>query len=45
MNVYKVKYMLSGTYFCLNSIKIENQTESTKKVTKNEEPLTPVSLC
>ena len=40
--------MLSGTYFCLNSIKIENQTESTKKVTKKEEkeePLTPVNLC
>ena len=37
--------MLSGTYFCPDSIKIENQTVSIKKVTKKEEPLTPVSLC
>ena len=37
--------MLSGTYFCPNSIKTESQTASTKKVTKKEEPITPVSLC
>ena len=37
--------MLSGTYFCPNSIKIESQTVSTKKVTKKEELITPVSLC
>ena len=32
------KCILSGTYFCPNSIKIENQAVSTKKVTKKEEP-------
>ena len=35
----KLKYVLSGTYFCPNSIKTENQAVSTKKVTKKEEPL------
>ena len=39
IDVYNVKYILAGTYFCRNSIKIENQTVSTKKLTKREEPL------
>ena len=39
INVRNVKYILSGTYFYSNSIKIENQAVSTKKVTKKEEPL------
>ena len=34
-----VKYILSGTFFSPTSIKIENQTVSTKKMTKKEEPL------
>ena len=38
INVRNVKYILSGTYFYPNSIKIENQAVSTKKVTKKEEP-------
>ena len=33
-----VEYILSGIYLCPNSIKIENQTVATKKVTKKEEP-------
>ena len=45
INVHNVKYMLSGTYFCPNSIKIESQTLSTKKVTKKEELITPLRLC
>ena len=39
INVCSVKYILSGTYFCPNSIKIKNQAVSTKNVTKKEEPL------
>ena len=34
-----VKNILSGTYFCPNSINIETYTVSTKKVAKMEEPL------
>ena len=36
--MHSVKYMLSVTYFCFNSIKIENKV-STKKVTKKEKPV------
>ena len=39
INVRNVKYILSGTYFCHNSIKIENQAVSTKKMTKKEKLL------
>ena len=39
INVHNVKCILSGTYFCPKSIKIENWTASIKKVTKKEEPL------
>ena len=39
INKHNVKHILSGTYFCPNSTKIENQAVSTKKVTKKEEPL------
>ena len=38
VSICNVNYILSGTYFCPNSIKIENQAVSTKKVTKKEEP-------
>ena len=34
-----VKYILSDTYFCCNSIKNENNTLPIKIVTKKEEPL------
>ena len=34
-----VKWILPGTYFCPNLIKIKNLTVPTKKVTKKEEPL------
>ena len=37
MDVQNVKYILSDTYFCPKSIKVENWTVS--KVTKKEEPL------
>ena len=36
--MHDLKYILSGTYFCPNSIKIENQALATTKLTK-EEPL------
>ena len=36
--VHYVKYILSSTYFCPNSIKIENQAVSTIKVTREEPP-------
>ena len=39
INVLNFKYMLSGTYFCPKSIKIENQAVSAKKETKMEELL------
>ena len=56
INVYNVKYVLSGTYFCPI---FENQAVPTKKVTKKQEPVNlnlaessevkslafPVSLC
>ena len=34
IDAQNVKYVLSDTYFCPNSIKTENETVSTKKVTK-----------
>ena len=37
--MHNVKYILTGTYTCPNSIKIENQAVPTKKETKKEEPL------
>ena len=40
INVHNIKYILSGTYFCPSSVKIENQAVSAiKNVTKMEEPL------
>ena len=39
INVYNVKYILPGTCFCSNSIKIENQAVPTEKVTKKEESI------
>ena len=39
INVRNGKYVLSGTYFCPNSIKTENKAVLTKKVTKRKEPL------
>ena len=39
IDVQTVKNILSDTYFCPNSIKIENNTVSTKNVTEKEEPL------
>ena len=38
INVHNLKHILSATYFCPNSIKIENQALATTKLTK-EEPL------
>ena len=39
IDVQNAKYILSDTYFSPYSSKIETETESTKKVTKKEEPL------
>ena len=39
IDVQNIKYILSDTYFCLNSIKIEKETVSSKKLTKKEEPM------
>ena len=39
INVHNGKYILSGTYFCPNSIKNENKAVLTKKVTKRKDPL------
>ena len=39
IGVHNVKYIPLGIYFCPNSIKIENETVSTKKVNKKEEQL------
>ena len=36
--MHNVRYILSGTYFCPISVKIENKTVSTKRVTKKEKP-------
>ena len=39
INKHNVKYIILGTYFWFNLIEIENQTVSTKKAAKKEEPL------
>ena len=39
IDVQNIKCILSDTYFCLNSIKIEKETVSSKKLTKKEEPM------
>ena len=39
INKHNVKYIILGTYFWSNLIRIENQTVSTKKAAKKEEPL------
>ena len=33
-----IKYILSDTYFCPNSIKIKNESVSTTRLTKKEKP-------
>ena len=38
INVHNVEYILWSTYFCPNSLKIENQAVSTKRVSKKGEP-------
>ena len=39
VDVQNVKYLLTDTYFCPNSIKIENEIASAKKVSKKKEPI------
>ena len=36
INVHNFNHVLSGAYFCPNSIKIKSYTVSTKNVTKKE---------
>ena len=38
INVHNIEYILWNTYFCPNSLKIENQAVSTKRVSKKGEP-------
>ena len=39
IDLHNVKYIILVNYSCPNSIDIENQMVSTKKVTKKEEPI------